>query len=158
MGTAFVLLIIGICLIVLNVRGLKKEKNSFKNVLNKEKVNIDDVKLEIGSLRKEFAETLLEVQREIVSIKDKLDMEENLHTNGDESYKEKTIYDDKIENIKDIVDIDFNKEVVEDKKENKLRIKEVRDLINKGLSIEEIADVLKVGKGEILLIKELYLK
>ena len=83
MGTAFVLLIIGICLIVLNVRGLKKEKNSFKNVLNKEKVNIDDVKLEIGSLRKEFAETLLEVQREIVSIKDKLDMEENLHTNGD---------------------------------------------------------------------------
>lgn len=158
MGTAFVLLIIGICLIVLNIRGLKKEKNSFKNVLNKEKVNIDDVKLEIGSLRKEFAETLLEVQREIVSIKDKLDMEENLHTNGDESYKEKTIYDDKIENIKDIVDIDFNKEVVEDKKENKLRIKEVRDLINKGLSIEEIADVLKVGKGEILLIKELYLK
>lgn len=158
MGTAFVLLIIGICLIVLNVRGLKKEKNSFKNVLNKEKVNIDDVKLEIGSLRKEFAETLLEVQREIVSIKDKLDMEENLHTNGDESYKEKTIYDDKIENIKDIVDIDFNKDVVEDKQENKLRIKEVRDLINKGLSIEEIADVLKVGKGEILLIKELYLK
>ena len=158
MGTAFVLLIIGICLIVLNIRGLSKEKNSFENVLNKEKVNIDDVKLEIGSLRKEFAETLLEVQREIVSIKDKLDMEENLHTNGDESYKEKTIYDDKIENIKDIVDIDFNKEVVEDKKENKLRIKEVRDLINKGLSIEEIADVLKVGKGEILLIKELYLK
>lgn len=158
MGTAFVLLIIGICLIVLNIRGLSKEKNSFENVLNKEKVNIDDVKLEIGSLRKEFAETLLEVQREIVAIKDKLDMEENLHTNGDESYKEKTIYDDKIENIKDIVDIDFNKEVVEDKKENKLRIKEVRDLINKGLSIEEIADVLKVGKGEILLIKELYLK
>ncbi|KGN03395.1 hypothetical protein Z969_00030 [Clostridium novyi A str. 4570] len=158
MGTAFVLLIIGICLIFLNVRGLSKEKNSFENVLNKEKVNIDDVKLEIGSLRKEFAETLLEVQREIVAIKDKLDMEENLHTNGDESYKEKTIYDDKIENIKDIVDIDFNKEVVEDKKENKLRIKEVRDLINKGLSIEEIADVLKVGKGEILLIKELYLK
>jgi len=158
MGTAFVLLIIGICLIVLNVRGLKKEKNSFENVLSKEKVNMDDVKLEIGSLRKEFAETLLEVQREMVAIKDKLDMEENLHTNGDESYKEKTIYDDKIENIKDIVDIDFNKEVVEDKKENKLRIKEVRDLINKGLSIEEIADVLKVGKGEILLIKELYLK
>ena len=158
MGTAFVLLIIGICLIFLNVRGLSKEKNSFENVLNKEKVNIDDVKLEIGSLRKEFAETLLEVQREIVAIKDKLDMEENLHTNGDESYKEKTIYDDKIENIKDIVDIDFNKEVVEDKKENKLRIKEVRDLIEKGLSIEEIADVLKVGKGEILLIKELYLK
>ena len=158
MGTAFVLLIIGICLIFLNVRGLSKEKNSFENVLNKEKVNIDDVKLEIGSLRKEFAETLLEVQREMVAIKDNLDMEENLHTNGDESYKEKTIYDDKIENIKDIVDIDFNKEVVEDKKENKLRIKEVRDLINKGLSIEEIADVLKVGKGEILLIKELYLK
>ncbi|ABK60692.1 hypothetical protein [Clostridium novyi] len=158
MGTAFVLLIIGICLIFLNIRGLNKEKNSFENVLNKEKVNMDDVKLEIGSLRKEFAETLLEVQREIVAIKEKLDMEENLHTNDDESYKEKTIYDDKIENIKDIVDIDFNKEVVEDKKENKLRIKEVRDLINKGLSIEEIADVLKVGKGEILLIKELYLK
>lgn len=50
------------------------------------------------------------------------------------------------------------KKLLKIKNENKLRIKEVRDLINKGLSIEEIADVLKVGKGEILLIKELYLK
>jgi cytoskeletal protein RodZ len=30
--------------------------------------------------------------------------------------------------------------------------------MEKGLSIEEIADTLKISKGEILLIKELYLE
>ncbi|KGM97389.1 hypothetical protein Z968_03745 [Clostridium novyi A str. 4552] len=164
MGTAVVLLIIGICLIVLNVRGIKKEKGSFHSVFNDQKINIDEVKVEIGSLRKEFAETLLEIQTEMIKLKDKLDIKEQvnikekLHINDPKSYKENTIYDDKIEDIKDIIDIDFNKKNLEDKNGNDLRVKEVDNLMKKGLSIEEIADILKVGKGEILLIKELYLK
>ncbi|KEH96933.1 hypothetical protein [Clostridium massiliodielmoense] len=164
MGIAVILLIIGICLIVLNVRGLKKEKGSFHSVFSDQKINIDEVKVEIGILRKEFAETLLEIQSEMIKLKDKLDIKEQvdikekLHINDPKSYKENTIYDDKIEDIKDIIDIDFNKKNLEDKNGNDLRVKEVEELMKKGLSIEKIADILKVGKGEILLIKELYLK
>ncbi|MCD3298002.1 DUF6115 domain-containing protein, partial [Clostridium botulinum] len=83
-------------------------------------------------------------------------------------HKENENNNDKIE---DIVDIDFDKvkNVKNDqelkksnlenyKETNSLRLKQVQELIDKGLSIEEIADILKVGKGEILLIRELYLK
>nr|WP_242947144.1 hypothetical protein [Clostridium haemolyticum] len=69
------------------------------------------------------------------------------------------------------MDIDFNKvkniknhqELKESnldsyEETNSLKLKQVQELIDKGLSVEEIANILKVGKGEILLIRELYLK
>ncbi|AEB75831.1 DUF6115 domain-containing protein [Clostridium botulinum] len=168
MGTAIMLLIIGILLIFINVKAINKEKNSFKGILNKEEVNLQEVQVEIGKLRKEFAETLLELQTEILELKKKINNKESIHKNNLEYHKENENNNDKIE---DIVDIDFDKvkNVKNDqelkksnlenyKETNSLRLKQVQELIDKGLSIEEIADILKVGKGEILLIRELYLK
>ncbi|KGN01874.1 hypothetical protein IRP63_07655 [Clostridium botulinum] len=168
MGTAIVLLIIGILLIFINVKAINKEKNSFKGILNKEEVNLQEVQVEIGKLRKEFAETLLELQTEILDLKKKINNKDSIHKNNLEYHKENENNNDKIE---DIVDIDFDKvknvkndqelkksNIESYEETNSLRLKQVQELIYKGLSVEEIADILKVGKGEILLIRELYLK
>ncbi|WP_242845695.1 hypothetical protein [Clostridium novyi] len=155
-------------LIFINIRTINKEKNSFKGILNKEEINLQEVQIEIGKLRKEFAETLLELQTEILYLKKKIDNKYSIHKNNLEYHKENENNNDKIE---DIVDIDFNKvknikndqELKESnldsyEETNSLKLKQVQELIDKGLSVEEIADILKVGKGEILLIRELYLK
>ncbi|KEI13162.1 hypothetical protein Z959_01685 [Clostridium novyi B str. ATCC 27606] len=168
MGTSIMLLIIGSLLIFINIRTINKEKNSFKGILNKEEINLQEVQIEIGKLRKEFAETLLELQTEILYLKKKIDNKYSIHKNNLEYHKENENNNDKIE---DIVDIDFNKvknikndqELKESnldsyEETNSLKLKQVQELIDKGLSVEEIADILKVGKGEILLIRELYLK
>lgn len=168
MGTSIMLLIIGSLLIFINIRTINKEKNSFKGILNKEEINLQGVQIEIGKLRKEFAETLLELQTEILYLKKKIDNKYSIHKNNLEYHKENENNNDKIE---DIVDIDFNKvknikndqELKESnldsyEETNSLKLKQVQELIDKGLSVEEIADILKVGKGEILLIRELYLK
>lgn len=168
MGTSIMLLIIGFLLIFINVRTINKEKNSFKGILNKEEINLQEVQIEIGKLRKEFAETLLELQTEILYLKKNIDNKDSIHKNNLEYHKENKNNNDKIE---DIMDIDFNKvknikndqELKESnldsyEETNSLKLKQVQELIDKGLSVEEIADILKVGKGEILLIRELYLK
>jgi len=45
-----------------------------------------------------------------------------------------------------------------DIKGNSLKVEEVKALLAEGLSEEGIAQQLNIGKGEVLLIKELYLK
>lgn len=185
MGTAVTLIIIGLALIVLNLRAIKKEKNSFQGMLNTAETDMKDIEVEIGKLRKEFAETLLEVQTQVVSLEKSIENNKGIYNNKnighDESdkkveldiihkknYKDIVDYND---NIVDVVDIDFSKinnmnkeisddEVSDDKEEknNNVKINEIEKLIDEGFSTEEIADKLKIGKGEILLIKELYLK
>lgn len=186
MGTAVTLFIIGVSLILLNFRAIMKEKNSFQGVLNRTEVDMKEVEVEIGKLRKEFAETLLEIQTQIVDLEKNIKSNKNQAEDGlDEvhikNYKEKVDYNDI---INDIIDIDFNriksmkqepkdegiaiKELdkketneeseIKEEENNSVRIKEVEKLIDQGLSIEEISNMLKIGKGEILLIKELYLK
>jgi len=167
-------------LIVLNLRAIKKEKNSFQGILNTAETDMKDIEVEIGKLRKEFAETLLEVQTQIVSLEKSIENNKGIYDNksieNDESDEtmeldtvHKKIYKDIVDyndNIIDVVDIDFskinniNEEISEDKEEknNNIKINEIKKLIDEGLSTEEIADKLKIGKGEILLIKDLYLK
>jgi len=41
---------------------------------------------------------------------------------------------------------------------NSLKVEEVKELLGEGLSEDIIAQRLNIGKGEVLLIKELYLK
>lgn len=157
MGTAIMLIFLGVALVVLNYRALMKEKNSFKGTLNKAEVDIGDVELEIGKLRKEFAETLLDIQTEIESIKS---------NNNENSEKENRVSETDLESSKDSTN---NNDIINDIGElsvqgkqgvdnNNIKLKEVRDLVNEGLSTDEIAHKLNIGKGEVILIKELYLK
>ena len=73
-----ILIIIGIFLIIYNYRSIKKEDikpdAAFKNVLQNKSDGLSDYSMELGLLRKDIAESLTELQEEILEIKTKLNM------------------------------------------------------------------------------------
>lgn len=213
-----VLIIIGAVLIILNVKAVIREKNTkptFQGILEHTDSEIDDFDIKIGELRREFSETILELQKEIIELKElsenkeisaskteadnnfenikfleaarvieeKQDNEQLNYSNsvpkkteksakvskqamrkGTKAYKnsklginEKDITDDnKNENYNE-VKADNKNEIINDN-HNSIKINEIDKLINEGLSIDEISEKLGIGKGEVLLIKDLYIK
>ncbi|KOA20994.1 hypothetical protein CLHOM_05820 [Clostridium homopropionicum DSM 5847] len=188
MGIAIALLLISICIIIISIRYINKEKQeqnriedyNFAGILSRSEENIDDYQIEIGKLRKEFAETLVEIQGEIAELENKIDkLSGNIsHESNDSNNTANTLKEvdlvSFIEEIKDTVFISKNNGKIDEKgnttevsvdekqdssnEKNGVKIKEVEKLMESGLTIDEISDALKIGKGEVLLIKELYLK
>lgn len=195
--TAVGLLLIGIFLIAINVNTIRKEKNSFKDVLNNSESNMKDYELEIGKLRKDFAETVLELQKEIQELKVEIELkseykdvedkdenieelyrEENYENIGklhkedkDEKSIDNTLNNKAIEYENIINDINYDVIRNEDqdievwesskqqnKRHNSVKVAEISKFLDEGLSVDETAEKIGVGKGEVLLIKELYIK
>lgn len=169
--TAF-LLGFGIILIVLNIVAIKKEKSSFKYTLENTEKDMNDFQIEIGKLRKEIGESILDLQKEIEDIKSSLEC-----INSSENYKidEEEIVHNIIENSndkddnKDIEIIQSNIKVKEQRekpekenrailRDNSVKVEQIGNMISSGMSVEEVSEKLNIGKGEVLLIKELYLK
>ena len=138
MAFLFVFLI-GIALIIFNVRALSKEKPHFDQLLTNKVENMQDVEIKLGELRREFTEDIFELQKEIEKLKLKV-------------YPEKK--DEMYEEISETVDNINSDEIVS----NNTRVNEIGTLLKQGLDIDEVAEKLSIGKGEVLLIKELYLK
>lgn len=164
------LLCIGIFLILFNIKAVNREKTEFQEILKKKSVEVKDYEIQIGKLRKEFAETLLEIQSEVLNLKNSLERNklinhiENQHkdikTNNDNficSYIEKENDLEKSEVKVLEKENDFSHEK-DDIQVNNVKVNEIKELIEKGLSMDEISDELKINKGEVLLIKDLYLK
>ena len=120
-----ILIIIGLVLIIYNYRAIKKENGieteddilniSFQSVLQDNKEELNDYKMEIGLLRKDIAESLTELQEEIIDIKNNL----NRLKNNKEMYENKEEFENKdflTEN-----DID-NNENEEDRKVNEQKV------------------------------------
>lgn len=123
-----VLLILGFCLIGINIIALKKDEKEHVNSI------------------KEIEEAIFNLQMEMEEIK--------LIINNNKS-KEVVIEEKPMEIVHNEV-----QSILHDKieKKNNVKIDEVRELLDKGLTLEDIAQKLQIGKGELLLIKELYLK
>lgn len=152
--------LIGIILIILNVKAIKKEDRSFENILNREEMNNNkDYDVEIISIRKDLAETVLDLQKEIEELKKSLNHIKNKEELDDniDNYKkedsEKILKEDIIEN--DIIsEINFNnKEKLQNDK-----MESVKSFLEIGLNDDEICEKLSMGKGEVLLIKSLLRK
>ncbi|WMJ81353.1 hypothetical protein RBU49_03600 [Clostridium sp. MB40-C1] len=210
MFTAIFLLIIGAILILFNINAIRKEENNFQKILHEKENNVGDYEVEIGRLRKEFAETLVEIQSQVLGLEEvintknyeeqeKSTVNENLFGKNEESNEglDKDIEDnddknkvgtkaesdlekteDKEENVEIKVEANEEEDIKgkEDKnqqektkdietpefhenhKVNNVKVSEIQRLIEEGLGVDEIANKLKVNKGEVLLIKELYLK
>jgi hypothetical protein len=164
----YFLIVVGLILVILNVRAIKNEKNSFKQVLSDKEYDLSEVDVRIGELRREFSETILELQKEILSLKEEQKSKEltleNISDSNAEDYRSIDIVFDKEEVISEVEVIDSQKdnENLEEKSEKihngSNRIKEIGELLDKGTSIDEICEKFKMGKGELLLIKDLYLK
>ena len=141
------LLTIGIILIIYSVLGIKKEEKGFNNFLEGSFENAKDEKLEIGILRKEIAETLTEIQRDLVSMEDEI--------------AELKVFKESLKNVKESnssLNINFDCKKDDNIKSNENRKLEIKKLLEEGHSVEEISANFNIGKGEVLLIRDLYQK
>jgi hypothetical protein len=194
----YFLILIGVILIVLNFKALKKEKNSFESIVRNKENNITDFDVAIGELRREFSETILELQQEIYAQKESIQVQRDLIHSLKESIQEQSDLIQSLgdlgqkkehdENFTEISNKKLNKvkenninerELEEEKKittdmeldklkqvdslpsaseKNNIRIKEIGDLLDKGVALDDICEKYNIGKGEVLLIKELYLR
>ncbi|MDD6794990.1 MAG: hypothetical protein PUE01_06235 [Clostridiaceae bacterium] len=149
------LIIMGAILIFLNYKALKKDDKSFSNVLKYKKEDISDLELEIGRIRKDMAESLLDLQQEIIKL------QENNDTKNQESlHKLNKVNKESFDN---------NKETMLSEKSNdnngvindihvKSKTETIKELIDLGFSDDEICEKLSLGKGEVQLVKGLYKK
>lgn len=167
----YFLIIVGLVLIILNIKAIKNEKTSFKQVLSDKEYDLSEVDVRIGELRREFSETILELQKEILSLKEEQKSKglelENISDADIQEYrsidilleKEEIISEAEVMNTKeDNEKLEKKSEKIQNESNGSNRIKEIGELIDKGTSIDEICEKFKMGKGELLLIKDLYLK
>lgn len=169
----YFLIIISLILIFLNIMSLKKDKNSFKGILINKEESLQNYELEIVKLRQEMGETILDIQTEMEELKEKINKLECIVKKEDAVKNQYNVIEK--ENIINIEEQKINKnqeiynekikaknyEVLTDNKndnKNSVKLQEIKKLIDKGMNEEEIAEVLHIGRGEMLLIKELYLK
>ncbi|SDL06455.1 hypothetical protein SAMN05216497_10632 [Clostridium cochlearium] len=155
----FILLIIGIALIVLNIGIIKEEKTykkeNFNENLNIAHDNMDKNEAEIMKMRKEMGETFYSLQEEIQDLKTYIEkLQDKI---------EKECYEKPVETVIQNIDILDEEKVDEPEKVkvsnyNNVKIEEIKKLIDEGKNIEEICETLNMGKGEVLLIKDLYLE
>ncbi len=169
MSVVIVLIITGGLLIALNLNAINKEKQSFGEVLNHKEKNMTNYEIEIGKLRREFTETILELQKDIEGLKDKIDEVQSVNSKKSEIPHLEQIYEEN-QAPKELISSeteDNNKNMLNDITQvsennksgyNSVKINEVNKMLNEGLSLDEIAEKIGIGKGEVLLIKELYIK
>lgn len=171
------LIFIGLILVILNVLSIKKQNRSFNGALGNAIENIDDYDIRIGELRREFSESILELQSEIMDMKEIVEKNNRLNKNYDSQLDERNYNFEKIEKkqpvILDSENINHNEETEKTYDENKnkiiidepsasnnnsAKVEEIKRLFSEGLSAEEISTIMHLGKGEVLLIKDLYIR
>lgn len=172
----FIIILIGVILIIVNLKFLKKEEKSeqsFENVLKREKVNENkDYGLEIISIRKDLAETVMDLQKEIDELRNYVKTIKNEDKVVDNNIED--VYVNKVENnylnpSEDVIseinfsrieedsqNIKYDQDVKDNNKINKTQ--RVKALLEEGLSEEKICEELTIGRGEVLLIKNLLKK
>lgn len=155
--------LIGIILIILNIKAIKKEDKSFKRILEREELDNDkDYDLDIISIRKDLAETVLDLQKEIEGLKISINNIKNSNITIDNENNIENFKEYNLENIlkEDVIsEINFsNKSKILDYNLKNEKLEKVKLLLENGLTDEKICEELSIGKGEVLLIKSLLKK
>lgn len=141
-----ILIIIGVSLIIVNIKAINRKENSFHNVLKYKGENITEVEVQIGHIRKDVAESITELQNEILELKEIVMESKKQNIEDIESYR------DKEEEI--INEINYKKEISSVNNQND-KLNKIKSLINEGYTEDEICNKLGIGKGEVLLVKGL---
>ena len=176
------LIFIGLILVILNVLSIKKQNKSFNGTLGNAIDNIGDYDIRIGELRREFSESILELQSELMHMKEIMEKDNRLNKNQhleQDKRDERNYSFEKIEKIQpfnsysqDVDDIEEIEKIYDENKSeiiideqststsnsNSAKVEEIKRLFSEGLSLEEISELLNLGKGEVLLIKDLYIR
>lgn len=169
-----ILITVGLFLIIFNYIGLKKEvmhfeikdsserkeeNKSFGQVLEKNKDELNDYKLELGLFRKNVGESLTELQEEILEIKNFLKMVQDdtgLYENErrEENFPNNNTPDGVISEINFSKKRNNNNIKLSDSK----KTESIKKLLEEGCSEDEICLKLSISKGEVLLVKDLFKK
>ncbi|WP_061994884.1 hypothetical protein [Clostridium sp. ATCC 25772] len=159
-----ILVFIASIIIIFSVKDLRKNKN-FSQILNETEDSLDNIDVKIGKLRREFSETILNLQLEIEDLKNIVEKdcskEDGIRY---DKIKDEYITKNKIYSTnKNMKNTELNIETNSNNctvslSENSVKVEQIKALYSQNFSVEEIADKLKLGKGEVLLIEELYLK
>jgi len=153
----FLLVIVGVLLIVLNFHSINKDKGLFKENLSSSIENIDENQIKIGKLRVDIAESFLDLQTQMQQMKEESDLlGQRIITLEKNKSKLKKI--DKIIDEPIILNSIYQANTDSNNPEMDLKINDVQKLLDMGVSIDEVAVKLCIGKGEVILIKNLYLK
>jgi hypothetical protein len=156
------LIFIGLILVILNVIAIKKQGKSFDGVLGNAMGNINDYDIKLGEIRREFSESIVELQGELMVIR------EIMENNANNLQNTEKINDDDKNKI--FIDDYYNSGVNEISPDiitdtgtninngNEYKVNEIKRLFSEGFSAEKISEILQLGKGEVLLIKDLYIK
>ncbi|MBU3226657.1 DUF6115 domain-containing protein [Clostridium algidicarnis] len=143
-----VLIIIAVLLIIFNIKAIKNEEKKFKDVLDEKERSMTPSDIAIGEIRKDVAESLLEIQQDIELLKHsviKYDKEQDKENDKEEENKEEQNKEEENEEN-------------EEKTDENNKVTAVIKLLSIGKDVDEISTELNLGKGEVLLIKELYKK
>jgi hypothetical protein len=159
------LIFIGMILVILNVIAIKKQGKSFDGALGNAIVNINDYDIKLGEIRREFSESIVELQGEMMVIREMLEgvltNPQNTEKISDDA-KSKIIIDEYNNDAKDVsTSIITNTNTntsTNTNNGNEHKVQEIKKLFSEGLSAEEISEVMQLGKGEVLLIKDLYIR
>lgn len=156
-----ILFLIALGLIIINIKAIKSEdKNNFENILINKEQSTNKVDIEMLKIRKDLSETIIELQREIVDLKEEVRLLKlaNINSNNLDFYNN----DNKNVHIKINNNSQASEEIIK-KDDNKLKenkntsnVLKVKNLIELGIDDDEICRRLQIGKGELLLIKDLY--
>lgn len=152
----YFLVSIGVFLIIINMRAIKKKQNSFNRLLKLKEKDISDFDVMIGEIRSEFSQTILELQKEILNLSEQITLKNVAKENSILIAEEKvrvSVSDN--EAVKVDVKMDFKE--METESDN-IKVNEIGTLLKQGSSVDEICEKFKIGRGEVLLIKGLYLK
>lgn len=145
------LIIIGIILIITNIRGIKKDKkniasvnaNGFKDKLESKDKSLSEYDVKLAMFQNKINKEIMLIKDDVEDLRMKIKDEMLISQNSKNTQYEKT-------NV--IKQNNINHKIKND------NIDKVNQLIKQNYSIEEIANKLNISKGEVLLIKDLYLK
>ena len=75
------LIFVGIILVILNVLSIKKQNKSFNGVLGNAIENTHDYDIKLGELRRGFSESILELQSELMDMREIMEKNNTIHKN-----------------------------------------------------------------------------
>lgn len=155
------IILAGIVLIIINYYAITKDKKSFKDVLNNQDSIDKDYDMELFAIRKDMAESILDLQKEIRELKGYIDNKQSVSLQDNINVKKRYYTDDiitEVENSPSVIsEINYENrpnDGITDNKENK--VEQIKAMIKSGYTDDDICEKLKIGKGEVLLIKGLF--
>ena len=149
----FILIVIGVILVVLNYKALKKDESSFSDVLKYKQKDMTEVEVEIGAIRRDIAESLTELQKEVLEIKQHINFNNNVEDIKENLETDEELISNNLTSIDEEVDV-INVEYIPDAYEAILQAE--KDGLITVLRYEDLSEKRK--KRIIEIIKEEYKK